>query len=142
MGESTHDFSTLKGRRYMSLTTFRKNGQAVSTPVWFADVGGKLYVTTSRVSGKVKRLRNNPAITVAPCTASGKVLGPTTAGTARLLPDSEASAAEQALAAKYGWQKRLFSKIILWRKKQDDTVYLEITPEQPHEPTGGPDQPA
>ena len=63
----------IQGRKYISLTTFRKTGQAVPTPVWFGEDDGKLYVMSRSDSGKSKRVRNNPQVRVAPCTMRGKV---------------------------------------------------------------------
>lgn len=111
----------------MSLATFRKTGQAVATPVWFAETGGKLYVTTNKTSGKVKRLRNNPAVTVAPCTAGGQVLGPAVQARARVLSPEEAATGRQALLRKYGWQLRFFA--VLWKIQRRVYIILEITPE-------------
>ena len=69
-------FAPLRGHKYMSLTTFRRGAVPVATPVWFAEQDGKLYVTTSSTSGKVKRIRRDPIVTVAPCKANGTLLGP------------------------------------------------------------------
>ena len=63
----------IRGQRYISLATFRKNGAAVHTPVWFAEEGGKLYVMTSDTTGKYKRIRNNSQVRIAPCTIRGKL---------------------------------------------------------------------
>jgi general stress protein 26 len=52
----------VQGKKYISLTTFRKNGVGVPTPVWFGENGDKLYVMTRSDMGKVKRIRNNPAV--------------------------------------------------------------------------------
>ncbi|HXK61408.1 MAG TPA: PPOX class F420-dependent oxidoreductase [Acidobacteriota bacterium] len=103
------DFSSLKDHRYVSLTTFRKTGKPVATPVWFAGDARRIYVWTNAGSGKVKRLKNNPKITLAPCTYNGKVLGPEIGGTAEILRDSqeEEQLAERSLRAKYGWQWRI-----------------------------------
>ena len=74
------------GQKYISLTTFRKNGVAVATPVWFGEDGDKLYVMTRSDMGKAKRIRNNPRVRVAPCTSRGKVTGPEFEASARILP--------------------------------------------------------
>ena len=66
----------IRGQKYISLATFRKNGLVVNTPVWFAEQGEKLYVMTRSDSGKYKRIRNNPQIKVAACTMGGKITGP------------------------------------------------------------------
>jgi PPOX class probable F420-dependent enzyme len=120
-------FSVLDGHNYLSLTTFRKNGQAVATPVWFAEVDGKLVVTTDATSGKAKRIRNNPAVTVAPCDMRGKVLGPVVQTTARILTPEEAAFADRALLRKYGWQMRLLKLSAKLQRRTDKSIFLEIT---------------
>lgn len=65
--------SSLGDASFVSLTTFRRNGAGVSTPVWIARDGDELIVTTPRRSGKVKRLRNDPRVTLAPCDRRGQV---------------------------------------------------------------------
>src|SRR5215510_1382759 len=82
--------SDLDSHRYVSLATFRRNGAEVATPVWFAALGGRLYVVTSGDSGKVKRLRNTPNARVAPSNARGRVQGATwQPATARLITDPQ-----------------------------------------------------
>jgi hypothetical protein len=94
--------------RYLSIATFRATGAEVATPVWFAAVDGTLYVFTAGESGKVKRLRRSSRARVAPCDARGNVIGAWRDATARLVTDAAAMArAQQALRAKYGWQKWL-----------------------------------
>jgi len=110
----------LQRQNYLSLTTFRKSGAAVSTPVWFAEANGKLYVQTRSDSGKYKRMRNHPQVKIAPCTMRGKVIGPQFPATVRLLPQPEWDQARNAIRAKY-WLTRI---PFLWSKRN---VYLEIT---------------
>jgi uncharacterized protein len=110
----------LKNYKYVSLTTFRKNGIGVSTPVWFAEDGGKLYVMTRNDSGKYKRIRNNPQVRIAPCTVRGTVTGPELPAQARVLPAEDSDIARRAIRAKY-WLTRITA---LWSKKN---IYLEIT---------------
>jgi PPOX class probable F420-dependent enzyme len=62
-------------QQYLNLETFRKSGQGVKTPVWFAQDGESFHVWTQADSGKAKRVRNNGKVNVAPCTASGDLLG-------------------------------------------------------------------
>jgi PPOX class probable F420-dependent enzyme len=88
-------------QKYISLTTFRKNGAKVATPVWFGEDGAKLYVMTLSKMGKTKRIRNNPQVTVAPCTMRGKVTGPEVAALARILPSEEHAHARQTVNRKY-----------------------------------------
>lgn len=119
-------FRTLDGHKYMNLVTFRKSGQAMSTPVWFADVGDRLYVVTIDGSGKVKRLRNNPKVQVAPSTSNGKPLGIAVDGTARVVAPEEKAAGLAALRAKYGLLFQMFA--LLWRFQRATEVIVEITP--------------
>jgi PPOX class probable F420-dependent enzyme len=121
-------FPHLADHSYMSLTTFRKSGKAVPTPVWFVDVGDRLYVTTQANAGKAKRIRNSGQVTVAPCTVQGELLGEATAATARILPESDWQPAEQALRAKYGLIWRLFSLMYRLRRQHRYRTFLEITP--------------
>jgi uncharacterized protein len=112
--------AAIRDQKYLSLTTFRKNGEGVATPVWFGEDSDRLYVMTRSDMGKAKRIRNNTRVSVAPCTIRGKVTGPEFAAVARILPPPEHAHARQALNRKY-WMARL--PLIWWRT---DT-YLEIT---------------
>src|SRR5713226_9328296 len=87
----------LDQHRYMTLSTFRRSGAEVATPVWFAAAGGRLYVFTAGDSGKVKRLRHSSRARVAPSDARGRVQGTWRDATARLI--SEPAAIERAHAA-------------------------------------------
>lgn len=100
--------SAIQGQKYISLTTFRKNGTGVATPVWFGEEDGKLYVMTISKMGKVKRVRNNPQVRVAPCTMRGKVTGPEFTATARLLPVEDHGRARRTINRKY-WMARVTS---------------------------------
>jgi PPOX class probable F420-dependent enzyme len=104
--------SALRGQKYISLTTFRKTGAGVATPVWFGEEDGKLYVMTMSNSGKSKRIRNNPQVRAAPCTIRGKVTGPDSAATARLLPKEDFARARKTITRKYwmAWLTQPFSR--------------------------------
>ena len=98
----------LDRHRYISLSTFRRNGAEVATPVWFAEDGEKLYVFTLGDSGKVKRLRHTAKARVAPSDSRGRVQGAARAATARLIAEPAViDRAHGALRAKYGWQMRV-----------------------------------
>jgi uncharacterized protein len=112
--------SAIRDQKYISLTTFRKNGSGVATPVWFGEDGDRLYVMTRSDMGKTKRVRNNGQVRVAPCTIRGKATGPEFAATARILPPAEHGHARQAINRKY-WMTRL---PLVWRRTD---TYLEIT---------------
>ncbi len=87
--------------KYLALTSFKRDGAGVATPVWFVVDGAQLLVMTASRSFKVKRIRRNPAVTVAPCTASGRLRGKPVAGHARVLPADEVPRAEQLMNRKY-----------------------------------------
>ena len=86
----------IRGQKYVSLTTFRKDGTPVATPVWFGEEDDKLFVMTRSISGKYKRIRNNPQVRVAACTIRGVVTGPEFAATARILPAEDHARARAA----------------------------------------------
>ena len=112
-------FANVAGKKHLSLASFRKNGQAVRTPLWFAEQDGKLYFMTRDDSWKYKRIRNNPRVLVAPCTMRGRIIGPDVEGRARVLEPWEFPAARRALQRKY-WLMR----IPFWSKRN---VFMEIT---------------
>jgi uncharacterized protein len=109
----------IHGRKYISLATFRKNGTAIWTPLWFGEEDDKLYVMTRSDSGKYKRIRNNPQVRVAPCTMRGKITGPKFTAEARVLPAEDWPRARKTIQRKY-WLMRI---PFFWSKKN---VYLEI----------------
>lgn len=121
----TNTWQSLQNEKYINLVTFRKNGQGVPTPVWFAEREGKLVVYTGADSGKVKRVRNNGRVELAACNAGGKVHGPMLEGNARIVSGEEARTAEQALNRKY-LMKRLFNFMTLITRAQ--RAYIEIDP--------------
>jgi PPOX class probable F420-dependent enzyme len=110
----------IQGQKYVSLKTFRKSGIGVATPVWFGEENGKLYVMTRGTMGKTKRIRNNPSVTVAPCTIRGKITGEEYAATARILPSQDTSQARRTINRKY-WAARI--PLLWWRTD----AYFEIT---------------
>ena len=102
----------LAEHRYLRLTTFRKNGTAVATPVWFAPDDGRLLVITEETSFKVRRINNNPSVLIAPCDARGRPLGDNVAATAEVLPDAELSHTREVLTARYGVQSHAITLAI------------------------------
>ncbi|MGY2084427.1 PPOX class F420-dependent oxidoreductase [Blastococcus sp. SYSU DS0539] len=87
---------------YVSLTTFRRTGAPVATPVWAAPDGDTLVVWTRADSGKVKRLRHTERVTVVPCDVRGRVRGPAVEGTAEFVDRTGQPAALDALRRAYG----------------------------------------
>src|SRR2546425_10680254 len=91
-------FAGFAGQKYLNLETFKKNGTGVRTPVWFAadrsinldSNDAKLYVYTIGVSGKVKRIRNNPRVRIAPCDMRGGLKGQWVVARAEIVTGAEA----------------------------------------------------
>ncbi|MGA9527964.1 MAG: PPOX class F420-dependent oxidoreductase [Terriglobales bacterium] len=110
----------IHGKRYISVATFRKSGVPVYTPVWFAEENDKLCFMTNGKLGKVKRLRNNPQVKIAPCTIRGRITGPKFSGTARIVAAEESGRIRRAIKAKYFLARIPF----LWRNTD---TYIEIT---------------
>ena len=118
--------------RFVALTTFRRGGAPVPTPVWIASVddgpaGDVLVVTTPADSGKVKRLRHDPRVELRPCTRLGKVApdAPTVAAVARVAPVDGRSTA--ALASKYGLEYRIVLLVEKVLRRGGERVILRIT---------------
>ena len=109
--------TALAAERYLNLETYRRTGQPVATPVWFVVDRGVIYVYSLADAGKVKRIRNNSRVRIAPCDARGGLKGPWVDGTARIADDREAVEAQRLFRAKYGWQKRLFDLLRKLRPK-------------------------
>lgn len=110
----------IQGQKYISLTTFRKSGLGVPTPIWFGEEGDRLYFMTRSTMGKSKRIRNNPQVTVAPCTIRGKVTGPEFPAIARRLPGDDGTRARDTINRKY-----LLARLPLIWSRTD--AYFEIT---------------
>ncbi|MET7855767.1 PPOX class F420-dependent oxidoreductase [Streptomyces sp. NPDC005318] len=91
---------------YVSLTTYRKNGTPVATPVWAAADVDELFVWTRTDSWKVKRLRNDGRVVVTVCDVRGRVAdgAPSAEGTARLLDEAGTAAVRRILSRKYTWK--------------------------------------
>jgi uncharacterized protein len=127
-------FATLKNRKYINLTTFRKTGAAVATPLWFAEHQGVLYTQTFPTAGKLKRIKHTPRVTVAPCTVNGKALGAEIEGEARIITnEQEILLAEAALARKYGLTRRIYDGAMsvygkLRRQAPSGRTYIAIEP--------------
>ena len=126
-------FDALAGGRYVRLSTFRKSGAAAPTPVWFARLGENLYVVTGRNTGKVKRIRNNPGVAIAPSDFRGRPKGRGLRAVAGVTDEQSGGPADRALRSKYGWQYRVFQVVEGLRGAADDLVYLELRPPEERE---------
>jgi PPOX class probable F420-dependent enzyme len=130
MDASTNaEVDRLASGSYVSLTTFKKDGSGVATPVWVSRDGDRLCVWTEAESGKVKRIRNGARVLVAPCDARGGLQGTQVEGTATVVDAPEEIARIAGLhKSKYGVQFRffdVFSKI--FRRTSGGHVVIAIT---------------
>jgi len=94
-------------QKYLNIETYRRDGRAVATPVWFAQSGDRLYIYCLADAGKVKRIRNNPKARIAPCDIRGRVKGEWVDATARLETGDGMKLGHDALNRKYGLMKRV-----------------------------------
>jgi PPOX class probable F420-dependent enzyme len=105
---TTPTLATLESERYINVETFKRDGNGVKTPVWFAVVDRRIYVFTDGTSFKVKRLGRNTKARIAACDARGKVHGSWADAEGRIVEDAdEEGRAYAAIRARYGWQMRL-----------------------------------
>jgi len=108
---AANPLAAFEGQKYLSLETFRKSGEGVRTPVWFAteEKGGApvLYIYTIGNTGKVKRIRNNPRVRIAPCDMRGNVSGEWIEARAEILKGDAAAHGMQLLNRKYFPWKQL-----------------------------------
>lgn len=122
--------STLDHARYFNLATFRKNGNAVATPVWFAPgaESGAYFVFSAGAAGKVKRLRRGDEARVAACDVRGKLLGGWLPARADLLLDQdEIAEALGALRGKYGWLMWMTDCLARLSGRFDKRAYIRVT---------------
>jgi PPOX class probable F420-dependent enzyme len=125
------DLDQLAGERFVSLTTYRRNGAGVATPVWVARDGDALIVLTPEASYKVGRIRHDPRVQLVPSTRTGRVkdTGPAIDGTATVVADpAETQRQRELIRRKYGWEYRvvLLAERLLARG-QKPRVILRIT---------------
>lgn len=84
--------------KYLSLTSFKRDGTPVGTPVWFVAEDGHLLVETDADSYKVKRIRRNPHVRIALCDARGRLRGPSVDGEAEILPERDRGRVERLVS--------------------------------------------
>jgi PPOX class probable F420-dependent enzyme len=123
---------SLQGHHYCLVTTFKRSGEPVPTPVLFGLGDGKLYFRTDADVSKVKRLRNDPHVRVGPCNWRGKPLGEFVEGAARVLPPSENERAYAVLKANYTFGTRLFESLL--DRMPIEIVYVEVVPAAASQP--------
>jgi PPOX class probable F420-dependent enzyme len=121
------EIARLAAHRYLLVTTFRRDGRAVPTPVWAARDGDALVVWSAADAGKVKRIRRDGAVRLAPCTARGAPTGPEVAGNAELLDADGSERARQLIAARYGLLGRIAMLGSRLRRGRTGTIGIRLT---------------
>ena len=127
-------FAGFAGHKYLNLETIKKNGTSVKTPVWFAaepsasldSSGAKLYIYTIGNTGKVKRIRNNAQVKIAPCNMRGTLLGDWVPALAEILTGSEADYGMQLLNKKYFPSKQILDFLAKLRPRE--RVVMSLRP--------------
>jgi hypothetical protein len=119
-------FTPLRASRVALLTSFRRNGHGVGTPVDIAVLDSKVYFTTRLSTGKARRIASNPEVTLAPCTQRGKVTGPTIAGVAHRLEGLEAEKAHVLLDSRL--RHRLLVLLVQFLAPNDPWIFYEVSP--------------
>jgi uncharacterized protein len=127
-------FSAFRKQKYLNLETFKKSGQGVQTPVWFAadpnvDIStdaARLFVYTIGATGKVKRIRNNGHVKIAPCTVRGRVIGPWQDARAQIITGEEAARGMALITKKYSPWTHVLTFFASFRPRP--RVVMSITP--------------
>lgn len=120
---ATGSIDDFRGRKYCVLLTYKKNGDAVPSPLWFGVGNGKLYAHT--MGFKVKRIERDPRVRIAPSTFRGRPKAAPIEGTARILESGDEAEAEKHIAANYGIERRLYYRLF---GQMGAGVYVEVTP--------------
>ncbi len=123
---SSDKLAQFASRKYLSLETYKKDGTAVATPVWFAQEGTVFYVYSLANAWKVKRIRNNPRARIAPCDIRGNIKGDWVDAEARILDQAEAEKPQRLLDKKYGWQKMIGNLMSKLRKRERTTMAIQV----------------
>ena len=123
---ATGSIDDLDGRRYCVLMTYKRSGEPVPTPVWFGVADGRLFARVEVDSWKVKRIRRDGRVRVAPSTMRGRPLGPPFEGVARVLEPAGFERAERAVASNYGFDRRLYMRFL--GEAPEDATYIEVVP--------------
>ncbi|CAE6496066.1 PPOX class F420-dependent oxidoreductase [Candidatus Nitrosotenuis uzonensis] len=120
---SSDKIAKLQDHKYINLETYKKNGQAVRTPVWFVVFDEQIFVMTTKNTGKVKRIRNNQDVKIMPCGMRGEPKGEWVTAKARFANESETQKAIQLRHKKYGFRAKLVGMFV----KKDEPVVIAIT---------------
>jgi PPOX class probable F420-dependent enzyme len=128
---SGHAAGAFAKSAFLRLTTFRRDGRPVATPVWFAVDADRILVWSGASEGKVKRIRNNSRVMVAVCDYKGKVKGRGFEATATLLPPDAGATVHRLLNRKYWYVKPLYEALLrvrqfFSRRRSAGAAYIEI----------------
>ncbi|WP_375488642.1 PPOX class F420-dependent oxidoreductase [uncultured Mycobacterium sp.] len=121
-------FADIAQSEYILLTTFTKDGRPKPTPIWAAPDGDRLLVITEEKSWKVKRIRNNPRVTLAACDLRGRPKSDAVEATAAILDKSHTAAVYHAIGKRYGVVGRVFNFFSKLRGGMHNNVGLELRP--------------
>ena len=119
-------FKQFNKQSYLNLETLRKSGEGVKTPVWFVQDGENIYVRTMKNSWKIKRVRNNSLVRIAPCDNRGGLKGEWENANATVVEGASSNKAEKLLKKKYGLMKTMMELRSKIQKLEYATI--EITP--------------
>lgn len=119
-------FADVAKSEYILLTTFTKDGRPKPTPVWAAPDGDRLVVITQEKSWKVKRIRNTPRVTIAPCDMRGNPKGEAVEAVAAILDKSANAATYDAMGKRYGLLGKTFNFFSKLRGGMKNNVTVEL----------------
>ena len=129
---SLPEVERLSAGKYLSLTTFKRDGSAVATPVWVARDGDQLVVITDASSGKAKRLKKDEHVQLAPCDMRGKITGPGSEGRATLVDEADTAHITSLIKRKYGLAYAVIGLMEkLRRRGSSGSVGIRIEVSQP-----------
>jgi len=130
---ATADVARIPGK-YLSITSFRRDGSGVATPVWFATESDRLLVMTALGSGKVRRIRGNPFVSIAACSARGRLRGEPMTARAEILPSTKEEHVKRLIARKYRFDLlfirpiRALQGLFHPERRHEAVAVLAITP--------------
>jgi PPOX class probable F420-dependent enzyme len=113
-------------QKYLNLESFKKDGTGVATPLWFVEQDGTIYVYTLANAWKVKRIRNNPRVRIAPCDFRGNLKGEWVEAKARIVTNGEELLGHQLMDKKYGWQKKIGNLFSVFRKHPRTVIAITL----------------
>ena len=123
---SNNKLKPFANQRYLNLETYKKTGHPVTTPMWFTEYNGALYIYSLANAGKVKRIRSNANVRVVPSDMRGKPKGEWVEAKAQILDERGAEQANKLLTKKYWLMKRIGDLISKLRKRDKVVIAIEV----------------